>query len=69
MKTYRVFVQDRGRGLYSGYTDVRAHSATEACQKARGAKRGLPRLHAIVWPPDRIGENWLDEHVNRGMCA
>ena len=65
MRHYRVFVQDRGAGLYSGYRDVTARTPTEA---AKGCKRpGMPKLHAVLWPPDEAGERWLNKYVNKGQ--
>lgn len=64
MYTYRVFVQDRGRGLYSGLRDVEAPDARHALVQIRGISP--ERLKAIRWPPTPSGVDWLDRYVNPG---
>jgi hypothetical protein len=67
MKLYRVFVQDRPGGLYSGFCDLRSAHAREAERqaKAKYGWRGLPALHAILWPPRPEEKRWLDLYVFR----
>lgn len=63
MKKYRVFCNDRGGEKYSAVKDVMAISAYAAARKVKPAWRG-EKLHAVRWPANARGLQWLDEHVN-----
>ena len=63
MIQFRVFVQDRPRGMYSGYCEIQATDAPHAVRKARSGDETLPKLYAVQWPPNDVGNRWIKEHV------
>lgn len=63
-KTFRLFVNDRPRGKYSGYRPIEASDAREAVRLARERWQGVPKLKAIAWPPDARGQAWLDKYAS-----
>ena len=76
MATYRIFVNDRSKDLYSGLVDVDANTPAEAVAAAKKKHPpfrqmyGLETYAAIEWPP-RLPESiaWLEQYVNREDAA
>lgn len=74
--TFRIFVNDRSRTLYSGLVDVEATTAASAVEAAKRKHPPFRRMYgletyvAIEWPP-RTTESldWLERYVNREDAA
>lgn len=61
MTTYRIFVQDRPRGKYSGLTERRAMSRENA---VRACGDYPVKLKAIPWPATTATDkDWLKRYV------
>lgn len=68
---FRIFVEDRSPGLYSGLRDVQAKDAAEAVRIAKKIQPpfrqrwGIENYHALLWPArDAASKRWLADHVN-----
>ena len=73
MRKYRIFVEDRSRGLYSGLRDVIAMNRADALKVAKAKwpphmqRWGkLEEYYAMPWPVClKQDRQWLKEHVER----
>ena len=71
MKKFRVFVEDRSPGLFSGLMDVKAENAAAAVREAKRKnppnkqRWGIETYHALEWPVKTItSQHWLAVHVD-----